>query len=218
MKNNYSATIDDFLKGKMSEQEENAFKTQIAQDAELKQQVREHLYLIRGIRSALAQKDQSIIHGTRKSQPLYRSWWKMTGIAAAFALLFVVGHDAYYITSANRLANQIAEEMYVDYQITTRGAEDIETTKQIGELFANVRDGKDLEITISQLSVQYTIACDDYVDVVDDYSIQMGTYLAIAYIKNGDTKSAITILQTIPISNTDSQTNKLLQKLLNRFF
>ena len=63
MKDNsiYNEQIDRFLKGKMSAEEEQQFKTEIGQNLELKQQVREYLYLIRGIKQVKSQEEQKII-------------------------------------------------------------------------------------------------------------------------------------------------------------
>ena len=95
MKDNniYNEQIDRFLKGKMSAEEEQQFKKEIGQNPELKQQVREHLYLIRGIKQVKSQEEKSLMQKQptcSKIIPLRRNWIRITGIAASIAVIMVI--------------------------------------------------------------------------------------------------------------------------------
>lgn len=72
MKDNniYNEQIDRFLKGQMSTEEEQQFKTEIGQNPELKKQVREHLYLIRGIKQVKGQEEKSLIQNNQHAQKI----------------------------------------------------------------------------------------------------------------------------------------------------
>ena len=105
MKDNsiYNEQIDRFLKGQMSTEEEQQFKTEIGQNPKLKQQVREHLYLIRGIKQVKSQEEKSLIQNNQHAQkiiPLRRNWIRITSIAASIAVIMVLtgieGSRLYY--------------------------------------------------------------------------------------------------------------------------
>ena len=90
--NMYNEQIDRFLKGQMSAEEEQQFKTEIRQNPGLKQQVREHLYLIRGIRQVKAQEEYEILQnvGSKLLVSRKRSWLKIASIAASVAILLTL--------------------------------------------------------------------------------------------------------------------------------
>ena len=129
MENDYSEQIDYFLRNQMTEEERLAFKQQIEANPVLKQQVREHLLLIRAIQETGKEKDKEIINSVKKStaQPLRkkRLYFRFLAVAASVALLFVVGHDIYYYVAANHYANELSVQMMSEYHASTmRGVED----------------------------------------------------------------------------------------------
>ena len=80
MENDITALIDRFLRGEMSIDEETKFKKEIQGDPALKQQVKEHLLLVRGIHHVMKEQDDKIINSiyatNKKISPKWR-WLKI---------------------------------------------------------------------------------------------------------------------------------------------
>ena len=200
----YNEQIDRFLKGKMSVEEEQQFKTEIGQNPELKQQVREHLYLIRGIRQVKSQEEKSLIQNNQHAQkiiPLRRNWIRITGIAASIAVIMVLsgieGSRLYYRYEIRQYAYNASVGVMSDFTASSRGTIDEETKVHLTDLFTNAQEGKNLAETIDELSRLYVLTKDDFVDIEDDYAYQIGWFLAVAYINNRDYKKAKNIIQEL---------------------
>ena len=226
MKDNsiYNEQIDRFLKGKMSAEEEQQFKTEIGQNPELKKQVREHLYLIRGIKQVKSQEEQKIIlqeQHEQKVTPLRRNWIKITSIAASIAFIMVLsgieGSRLYYRHEIRQYAYNASVCVMSDFTASSRGTIDEETKIHLTDLFTNAQEGKDLPETIAELSQLYALTKDDYVDIEDDYAYQIGWFLAVAYINDGDYEKALEIINNIESESPDNEDIKSIQKQLVEF-
>lgn len=226
MKDNsiYNEQIDRFLKGKMSTEEEQQFKTEIGQNPELKQQVREHLYLIRGIKQVKSQEEQKIIQKEQHEQkvtPLRRNWIKITSIAASIAFIMVLtgieGSRLYYRHEIRQYAYNASVGVMSDFTASSRGTIDEETKVHLTDLFTNAQEGNDLPETISELSELYALTKDDFVDIEDDYAYQIGWFLAVAYINNRDYEKALDIISTLDSEYPDNEDIKSIQKQLVEF-
>ena len=220
----YNEQIDRFLKGKMSVEEEQQFKMEIGQNPELKQQVREHLYLIRGIKQVKSQEEKSLIQNNQHAQkiiPLRRNWIRITGIAASIAVIMVLtgieGSRLYYQHEFRQFAYNTSVGVMTDFAASSRGAMDEETKDHLTDLFTNAQEGKDLTETISELSELYALTKDDFVDIEDDYAYQIGWFLAVAYINEGDYEKAIEIINGLGIEYPDNEDIKSIQKQLVEF-
>lgn len=221
MENNYSELIDRFLRNQMTEDEVRDFKHQIETNPELKQQVRDHVLLIRAIRETQAEKDKQIIDSVLResSQPrrTLGSYVRYFAVAASLALLVVVGHDLFYSYSANQLAGELSSLTIAQYQsMTMRGVED-EDVIALDTLFCNVDQGEELDETIEKLSALYAISKDEYVDAVDDYATQIGMELAIAYFKNEEKDKAVSILDALIAENPESKDAIRMRKYMKHF-
>ena len=226
MKDNniYNEQIDRFLKGQMSIEEEQQFKTEIGQNPELKKQVREHLYLIRGIKQVKGQEEKSLIQNNQHAQkiiPLRRNWIRITGIAASIAIIMVLtgieGSRLYYQHEIRHFACNASVGVMTDFAAASRGTMDEETKDHLTDLFTNAQEGKDLTETISELSELYALTKDDFVDIEDDYAYQIGWFLAVAYINKGDYEKAIEIINGLGIEYPDNEDIKSIQKQLVEF-
>ena len=226
MKDNsiYNEQIDQFLKGKMSAEEEQQFKTEIGQNPELKQQVREHLYLIRGIKQVKSQEEQKIIQKEQHEQkvtPLRRNWIKITSIAASIAFIMVLsgieGSRLYYRHEIRQYAYNASVGVMSDFAASSRGTIDEETKVHLTDLFTNAQEGKDLAETIDELSRLYVLTKDEFVDIEDDYAYQIGWFLAVAYINNRDYEKALDIISTLDSEYPDNEDIKSIQKQLVEF-
>lgn len=226
MKDNsiYNEQIDRFLKGKMSAEEEQQFKTEIGQNPELKQQVREHLYLIRGIKQVKSQEEQKIIQKEQHEQkvtPLRRNWIKITSIAASIAFIMVLsgieGIRLYYRHEIRQYAYNASVGVMSDFTASSRGTIDEETKVHLTDLFTNAQEGKDLAETIDELSRLYVLTKDEFVDIEDDYTYQIGWFLAVSYINDGDYEKALEIISNIESEYPDNEDIKSIQKQLVEF-
>ena len=221
MKDNsiYNEQIDRFLKGKMSAEEEQQFKKEIGQNPELKQQVREHLYLIRGIKQVKSQEEQKIIQKEQHEQkvtPLRRNWIKITSIAASIAFIMVLsgieGSRLYYRHEIRQYAYNASVGVMSDFAASSRGTIDEETKVHLTELFTNAQEGKDLPETIAELSQLYALTKDDYVDIEDDYAYQIGWFLTVAYVNDKNYKNALDIINDLESEYPNNELLKMLQQ------
>lgn len=220
----YNEQIDRFLKGQMSAEEEQQFKTEIGQNPGLKQQVREHLYLIRGIKQVKSQEEQKIIQKEQHEQkvtPLRRNWIKITSIAASIAFIMVLsgieGSRLYYRHEIRQYAYNASVGVMSDFTASSRGTIDEETKVHFTDLFTNAQEGKDLAETIDELSRLYALTKDDFVDIEDDYPYQIGWFLAVAYITDGDYEKALEIISNLETEYPDNEDIRNIQKQLVEF-
>jgi len=220
MKDNniYNEQIDRFLKGQMSTEEEQQFKTEIGQNPELKKQVREHLYLIRGIKQVKSQEEKSLIQNNQNAQkiiPLRRNRIRITSIAASIAVIMVLagieGRRLYYRHEIRQYAYNASVGVMSDFTASSRGTIDEETKVHLTDLFTNAQEGKDITETIDELSRLYVLTKDEFVDIEDDYAYQIGWFLAVAYINNKDYEKALEIISNLESEYPDNGQLKTLQ-------
>ena len=226
MKDNniYNEQIDRFLKGQMSIEEEQQFKTEIGQNPELKKQVREHLYLIRGIKQVKGQEEKSLIQNNQHAQkiiPLRRNWIRITGIAASIAIIMVLtgieGSRLYYQHEIRHFAYNASVSVMTDFAAASRGTMDEETKAHLTDLFTNAQEGKKIPETISELSRLYVLTKDEFIDIEDDYAYQIGWFLAVSYINDGDYEKALEIISNLETEYPDNEDIKSIQKQLVEF-
>lgn len=226
MKDNniYNEQIDRFLKGQMSTEEEQQFKTEIGQNPKLKQQVREHLYLIRGIKQVKSQEEKSLIQNNQHAQkiiPLRRNWIRITSIAASIAVIMVLtgieGSRLYYQHEIRQFAYNTSVGVMTDFAAASRGTMDEETKAHLTDLFTNAQEGKKIPETISELSRLYVLTKDEFVDIEDDYAYQIGWFLAVSYINDGDYEEALEIISNLETEYPDNEDIKSIQKQLVEF-
>ena len=225
MKDNsiYNEQIDRFLKGKMSAEEEQQFKTEIGQNPELKQQVREHLYLIRGIKQVKSQEEQKIIQKEQHEQkvtPLRRNWIKITSIAASIAFIMVLsgieGSRLYFRHEIRQYAYNASVGVMSDFTASSRGTIDEETKVHLTDLFTNAQDGKDLAETIDELSRLYVLTKDEFVDIEDDYAYQIGWFLAVSYINDGNYNAALGIVDDMINNGAENEQLDAFRKKISQ--
>lgn len=226
MKDNniYNEQIDRFLKGQMSTEEEQQFKTEIGQNPELKKQVREHLYLIRGIKQVKSQEEKSLIQNNQHAQkiiPLRRNWIRITSIAASIAVIMVLsgieGSRLYYRNEIRQYAYNASVGVMSDFTASSRGTIDEETKVHLTDLFTNAQEGKDLAETIDELSRLYVLTKDEFVDIEDDYAYQIGWFLTVAYVNDKNYKNALDIINDLKSEYPDNEDIKSIQKQLVEF-
>ena len=90
-----------------------------------------------------------------------------------------------------------------------------EADKKLKSLFANVKDNKDLNNTIHELSLCWELSTMDTYNDYTDYSAEIGWNLAIAYLKDNDKKGATIVLERlVSLTDNNSAINKKAKELL----
>ena len=180
--------------------------------------MREHLYLIRGIKQVKSHEEKSLIQNYQHAQkiiPLRRNWIRITSIAASIAFIMVLsgieGSRLYYRHEIRQYAYNASVGVMSDFAASSRGTIDEETKVHLTDLFTNAQEGKDLAETIDELSRLYVLTKDEFVDIEDDYAYQIGWFLAVAYINNKDYEKALEIISNLESEYPDNGQLKTLQ-------
>ena len=148
---------------------------------------------------AMGTKDNGIIHvvGPEKALSLPGmtivcgdSHTSTHGAVGAIAM----GTNRYYLyTETIALGNSYYAQ--IPTELVVRDADD--TAMQLTELFANVKDNKDLSNTILCLEDKFTLAISETYNDYTIYINDIGWNLAIAYLKDGDRKDALKTLELL---------------------
>lgn len=212
--NTLDEQIDSFIRGMMTTEEEAAFKDEIKSDTELRNQVLATVSLIKGIREQEAEREKGlfIVESYARSRTLLK--WACS-IAAAIILIF--GYNFYAENSRYSRVNAMLSPYYVQYDLDelSRGETDTATISHLYTLFNRIPEEKDMKEIIAELEPIYESLDSDF--TYYPYANDIAWNLALAYVKAGNKKRAIFILNTIVRDNEDSpieaKANALIQIL-----
>ena len=192
------ARIDSFLRGKMTPDEESAFKQEIQSDPELRAQVKATIALIRGIRNQNAVQEKAIIakYDNRRVRSLLQ--WACS-IAAVVAIFFAYTKDK----RTNELSS-IVSPYYSEYSTSdiSRGDTDSATVAHLYNLFNNIKEQRYVAQYIEELEPIYTSLDTDF--TYNAYANDIAWNLALAYIKNDQIDKAIPVLEKLEADNPDT--------------
>lgn len=203
--------IDAFIRGMMTEEEEQAFKQEIKADPELRAQVMATVSMIRGIREQGAAHDKSIISRNDNSRVRSILAWACS-IAAVIAIFFGYSKDKRY----NELSD-IVSPYYSEYSMSeySRGDVDSVTVAHLYTLFNSIKEQRNMSKIIEELEPIYANLDSDF--TYSAYANDIAWNLALAYIKDDQTDKAITILEKLEADNPDTpitvKANELKKKL-----
>ena len=205
--------IDAFIRGMMTEEEEQVFKQKIQADPELRAQVMATISMIRGIREQGSAHDKAIISKYDNSRVRSILAWACS-IAAVIAIFFGYSKDKRF----NELSG-IVSPYYSEYSMgeCSRGDVDSATVAHLYTLFNNIKQQRNVTYIIEELEPIY--ASLDKSFTYNAYANDIAWNLALAYIKNDQTDKAITILEKLEKDNPDTpiavKASKLKKKLQN---
>lgn len=92
-----------------------------------------------------------------------------------------------------------------------------EAEKKLEQLFTDVKDNKNIEDAIHELSLYWELSTMETYNDYTDYSAEIGWNLAIAYLKDNDRKGAKKVLERlVEISEEDSAISQKANELLNK--
>lgn len=229
----FDARVDRFLRHQMAAEEELAFKSELKADSEKNERARITALMVKTMNKEGQRQDMTIVNEIRNMsesqflkavglRPLVIKLWPRYvkyATAACFIGLMIFGGYRYYdYNQTVSLGNSQYMTYVCDISETeyVRGITDNETIKRLEKLFANVKDCKDIDNTISELETIYSKASDDdsaYSDFQDDIAWN----LAIAYLKNGERKKPILLLEDMIRRNADyPQISQPAQNLINQ--
>ena len=190
--------IDAFIRGLMTEEEEQAFKQEIKADSELRAQVMAIVSMIRGIREQGSAHDKAIISKYDNSRVRSVLAWACS-IAAVIAIFFGYSKDK----RDNELSS-IVSPYYSEYSMSeySRGDVDSATVAHLYTLFNNIKEQRNMSKIIEELEPFYASLDSDF--TYSAYANDIAWNLALAYIKDDQTDKAITILEKLEADNPDT--------------
>lgn len=233
-----------FIKGKMSPDEENRFKVKIKSDPVFKERAKVLAYLIKNIKTVGEERDKTIIAGfsqfssekelrefissmkqseqneerirendVSSKRQLRKSIIRWSSIAAILIIGFFLGNQYYESYRVTTLADKYCIEY--DMSSNLRGSKDVSTENELVTLIGNIKNGKELKQSLSNLERIYGKAVSEEYNEYTDYSATIAWYLALAYLKDNRKEDAVIVLDKLIKDNPDSAISKMAEKLKN---
>ena len=202
--------IDAFVRGAMTEAEEQAFKQEIKTDPELRAQVLATVSMIKSIRSQEAAKEKTLISNNTKKRLRTLVAWACS-IAAVIAIFFGYQKDKRF----NELSAFVSP-YYSEYSIDeySRGDLDSATVTHLYTLFNNIKEQRNVSTIIAELEPIYSNLESDF--TYSAYANDIAMNLALAYIKNDQKDKAIPILKKLAEDNPDTPIEAKALELLKK--
>lgn len=202
--------IDAFVRGAMTEAEEQAFKQEIKADSELRAQVLATVSMIKSIRSQEAAKEKTLISNNTKERLRTLVAWACS-IAAVIAIFFGYQKDKRF----NELS-ALVSPYYSEYSIdeNARGDLDSASVAHLYTLFNNIKEQRNVSTIIAELEPIYSNLESDF--TYSAYANDIAMNLALAYIKNDQTDKAILVLKKLAKDNPDTPIAVKALEILNK--
>ncbi|MBQ9650343.1 MAG: hypothetical protein IJV25_07960 [Prevotella sp.] len=202
--------IDAFVRGAMTEAEEQAFKQEIKADSELRAQVLATVSMIKSIRSQEAAKEKTLISNNTKERLRTLVAWACS-IAAVIAIFFGYQKDKRF----NELS-ALVSPYYSEYNMdeNARGDLDSASVAHLYTLFNNIKVQRNVSTIIAELEPIYSKIDSDF--TYSAYANDIAMNLALAYIKNDQKDKAIPILKKLAEDNPDTPIEAKALELLKK--
>ena len=202
--------IDAFIRGAMTEVEEQAFKQEIKADPELRAQVLATVSLIKSIRSQEAAKEKTLISNNTKERLRTLVAWACS-IAAVIALFFGYQKDKRFNELSALVSPYYSEYSMDDY---SRGDLDSVTVAHLYTLFNNIKEQRNVSTIIAELEPIYSNLDSDF--TYSAYANDIAMNLALAYIKNDQKDKAIPVLKKLAEDNPDTPIEAKAREILKK--
>lgn len=229
----YDELIEKFLSGNMTSEEEDSFKKELKENAELKEHAKVVSSLIMELKRKKGKEDAIIIEETLKDRTLQPTaatvaarevgeapvpvgrnkvikliLWPLS-IAAVCVLMFNI------FSSTGDKEFELFGNYYSEYscESLTRGDEDSLVVEQLTELFNGIKDSEDCLGTVKSLETIYNSLDKEY--KYHGYANDIAWYLALAYIKNNQTAEAEKVLKRLILDNPNTDIADRCTKILN---
>ena len=211
--------IVNYLKGRMTAEEEQLFMQELQANPELKAKAIAMARMVKGmkevgsandeelmgeflaadsdeikvaVRDAVSNNKDLLIAAYKPDSPLWRRTATWLSVAASVALLIWagIGYNDYRTTTG--LGEQYST-VFTSSQLT-RGGENGEVELKLMSLMDNIAQKKDMDNTLHELALCWELATQDTYNDYTDYAPEIGWNLAIGHLKNNDRKQAKAVL------------------------
>ena len=202
--------IDAFVRGAMTEAEEQAFKQEIKADPELRAQVLATVSMIKSIRSQEAAKEKTLISNNTKERMRTLVAWACS-IAAVIAIFLGYQKDKRF----NELS-ALVSPYYSEYSMdeNARGDLDSASVAHLYTLFNNIKVQRNVSTIIAELEPIYASLEHDF--TYYNFANDIAMNLALAYIKNDQKDKAIHVLKKLAEDNPDTPIEAKAKEILNK--
>lgn len=227
--------IDAFLRGKMSDEDAKQFLNELESNQELKGKAIAMARMIKAmdkvgheceeetvklLKSASEEEFMEVVKENLESSgpkviPLWRRRSTILSIAASLLLLFVIGGGYQFIDYRNTQLLADTYALSLDSPSNVRGEENETVTEELAELYQNVKDGEEIDETITHLAELWEMSKQDTYNSYTNYSNEIGYELAIAYLRDNDKDNAKLVLLSLKQSvEQESELGKKIDALL----
>lgn len=205
--------IDAFVRGAMTEAEEQAFKQEIKADPELRAQVLATVSMIKSIRSQEAAKEKTLISNNTKERLRTLVAWACS-IAAVIALFFGYQKDKRFSELSALVSPYYSEYSMDEYLRSPRGDLDSASVAHLYTLFNNIKEQRNVSTIIAELEPIYASLEHNF--TYYNFANDIAKNLALAYIKNDQTDKAIPVLKKLAEDNPDTPIEAKAKDILNK--
>ena len=205
--------IDAFVRGAMTEAEEQAFKQEIKADPELRAQVLATVSMIKSIRSQEAAKEKTLISNNTKERLRTLVAWACS-IAAVIAIFFGYQKDKRFNELSALVSPYYSEYSMDEYLRGPRGDLDSDSVAHLYTLFNNIKEQRNVSTIIAELEPIYSNLESDF--TYSAYANDIAMNLALAYIKNDQKDKAIPVLKKLAEDNPDTPIEAKALELLKK--
>ena len=208
--------IVNYLKGRMTAEEEHAFIEEHKTNPEFKSKAVAMARMVKGLKEVGKQIDEettnsilasnqseiedmakNVSRGRRKGKVVSlrkaASWLSM---AASVALIVWAGIGYKDYRQTTSLGEQYATTFSFD-QLTRGAGEHSEAEVKLAKLFENIANKTDLDKTLHDLSLCWELSAQETYNDYTDFAPEIGWNLAIGYLKNNKRKQAKATLEKL---------------------
>ena len=208
--------IVNYLKGRMTDEDEQAFIEDLKTNPELKSKAVAMARMVKGMKEVGKQIDEEttnsilassqseiediardVSRGHRKGKVIsFRKAASWLSMAASVALIVWAGIGYKDYRQTTSLGEQYSTTFSFDQ--LTRGAEEhSEAEVKLAKLFENIANKKDLDKTLHDLSLCWELSTQETYNDYTDFAPEIGWNLAIGYLKDNKRKQAKATLEKL---------------------
>ncbi len=152
----------------------------------------------------------------RKKAVPARKWLKWLSIAASLVAVVWLGMEYGMYKTTTDLGEQYGNA-FTSSTIVRGAAGQSEASKKLEQLFADVKDNRNIGDAIHDLSLYWELSMMETYNDYTDYSAEIGWNLAIAHLKDNDRKNAKKVLyKLVKTTEEGSAINKKAKELLEK--
>lgn len=208
--------IVNYLKGRMTAEEEHAFIEELKTNPEFKSKAVAMARMVKGMKEIGKQIDEEttnsilasnqseiediatdVSRGHRKGKVFsFRKAASWLSMAASVALIVWAGIGYKDYRQTTSLGEQYATTFSFD-QLTRGAGEHSEAEVKLAKLFENIANKTDLDKTLHDLSLCWELSAQETYNDYTDFAPEIGWNLAIGYLKNNKRKQAKATLEKL---------------------